>query len=469
MAITYVGGQTASILGSTTADETVTFSLTGGLASAPAEDDLVVICVAASRFGGVGVTSLVTTGYTSTTKLVAADAQDSASQVHYKFMGGTPDTEVVITRSGATDSGQAYTIHVFRGVDLTTPLDVATTTAIGIDTGRPDPAAITPTTAGAWIYIGTADAAATGSTFTYGDFTAVLSTVCDESANDAVVGSGYYDGWTSGAYDPAASTTGSTSVNSSWTATTMAFRPAAAGTTDADFNLDATASVTWGGASTAATNLNAAALASVTWTGVSTATSNLNAAALASVTWGGAEVVGGTVESGDWSAAATASVTWGGAAIASNAWSSTASSAASGGAAGASIDAQDWRVVARFGFPSSSSRWAGASVAGGDYTDAAVSNLTWDGVEVAATTVSGSGSLTAAASFTAASATIAAASFEAVAAASLTVTGRDSTPPATANLDGWKPKHRQEEIEDEDLMFLMTAVHTYMEQNNVHY
>ena len=422
MAISYVGGQTAFILGSTTADTTVTFSLTGGSDSAPAEDDLVVICIAASRFGTAGVTSLVTTGYTSTTRLTAEDAQDSASQVHYKFMGGTPDTEVVITRSGATDSGQAYTIHVFRGADLTTPLDVTTTTATGIDTGRPNPASITPSTAGTWIYIGTGGAAATGVAFTYGDFTAVLSTVCDETANDAVVGSGYF-AWTSGAYDPAASTTGSTSVNSSWTATTMAFRPASAGTTDAEFDLDATASVTWGGASTA--------------------TSSLNAAAVASVTWDGAEVAAGVIEAAAFNAAATASLTWGAAEVTPSAWSSIASSAASGGA-------------------------AGAATAGGNWSANAAASVTWDGVEVAATTVSGSGSLTAAANFTAAGATIAAASFEAVAATSLAVVGIDASA-VTINLDGWKPKHRQEEIEDEDLMFLVAAVHTYMEQNNVNY
>lgn len=448
MAITYVGGQTASILGSTTADQTVTFSLTGGLASTPATDDLVVVCVAASRFGTAGVTSLVTTGYTSTTRLTAEDAQDSASQVHYKLMGGTPDTEVVITRSGATDSGQAYTIHVFRGVDLTTPLDVTTTTATGIDTGRPDPAAITPTTAGTWIYIGTGGAAATGAAFTYSAFTAVLSTVCDETSNDAVVGSGYYDGWASGAYDPAASTTGSTSLNSSWTATTMAFRPAAAGTTDADLESDATASVAWGSKSTASSGLSCTTLASLTWNGKVTASAAYNAAAVATLTVDGAEITPA-------------------------AWSSIASGAAAGGVAGASISAQPVTMTA-----AGTVTWGGAEVVSGftsaDFSIAPVATLGW--VSPPAPTIAGGGFNIRPSVFPNfkepwIGSSISSGGLLAAAIANSTFINASikTTVFNHIKLDGKKPIHKQQDTDEEDLMVFTIAIHTYVEQNHVNH
>ena len=153
MAITYVGAQTNFILGSTTADQSVTFALTGGLAATPAAGDLVVIALTASLTGTAGITSLVTSGYTATTRITSDDTNDCALQIHYKMMTASPDTTVTISRSGNVNSGQAYTIHVFRGVD-TTVLDVAATSATGINGGRPDPPAITPVTAGAWIFVG---------------------------------------------------------------------------------------------------------------------------------------------------------------------------------------------------------------------------------------------------------------------------------------------------------------------------
>lgn len=198
------------------------------------------------------------------------------------------------------------------------------------------------------------------------------------------------------------------------------------GSAGSDIDIDATASVTWGGSSVATSALSSTALASVTWTGSS--------------------VSAGATEA-DWSSIARIVVSWNGASIASNVWSSTASGAASGGAVGASIDAQSYFSIARFGFPPSMNRWNGASIASGDYTDATISSITWGQ----------------------ASDVIAEAGFEMATTTSLGMVGQDSTPAAAANLDGWKPKHHQDDIEEEDLMFLMTAIHAYMEQNNVYH
>lgn len=366
MAISYVGGQTNFILGSTTADATITFALTGGTDATPLNGDLVVICVAASRAGPAGVTSLIGGSYTSTTQLTANDAQDSASQVHYKFMGGTPDTTFTVTRSGDTASGQAWTVHVFRGVDSTTPLDTTTTTATGLDTGRPNPAAITPVTTGAWIYIGTGCAAANGvgATFTYSAFTAVLTTLCDETTNEAVVGSGYYDAWTSGAYDPAASTTGPTSVNSSWTATTMAFRPLLS---SCPVSITPVATLTWGGRSTASSNFDQDGTGAVTWNGRSTAAAAFDQDAVALLQWRGTQL---------WSAAATitctASVTWNGAYVMAGAFDSDAIALLTWN--GRSTAGAGWSSV-----NAASLTWNGAASAASAFDQDATASLTWNG------------------------------------------------------------------------------------------
>jgi hypothetical protein len=78
-------------------------------------------------------------------------------------------------------------------------------------------------------------------------------------------------------------------------------------------------------------------------------------------------------------------------------------------------------------------------------------------------------SLTAAASFTAASATIAAANFASTITTSLTMVGVEVGATVVRNLDGWKPKRASIDIEEEDIMFLMAAIQTTMERNNVNH
>lgn len=238
MAIGYVGGRTAGFVGSVSTAVTVALDsgLTGGSGSGVSAGDLVVVGVG---FGGTGVGSpsvAITTpsGHTALTPQYATSATyDTAHGVSYKIMGGTPDASVTIPPSTNTAWGGSYVIHVFSGVDATTPMDVAAVYALAssVANPKPNPPAITPTTAGAWIVaIGHAATSSAPATFGSSDLSGFLSSYGDDST-DSEVGGGYYSSWTSGAFDPAAFTGGggSASANQSWAATTLALRPASTG------------------------------------------------------------------------------------------------------------------------------------------------------------------------------------------------------------------------------------------------
>ena len=230
MAIQYVGGQTGGRAG-TTSTSAVTFSLAGGLASVPATNDLVIVTIVVGTQARNPSCAITTpAGYVTVgTQLNSAgDTYDTSMQVQRKFMGGTPDTTFTLPSTGNNADAQRWTVQVFRGVDLTTPFSPASTSAIGIDTSRPNPAAITPTAAGSWVVINGGGAAATGANYTGPtNFTTNFLTGFTADTNDALIGSGYWSGWTSGAVDPAAYTGGSTVNTSSWAAWTHVLNPAA--------------------------------------------------------------------------------------------------------------------------------------------------------------------------------------------------------------------------------------------------
>lgn len=230
MAISYVGGQTTSWAGAVAADNTVNFALTGGLATVPAANDLVVISYAVGSQGRNQ--ALAIAGYTNLTQLNAsAVTQDVSQVVAYKVMGGTPDTSVAIVQTNNIADGGAVTIMVFRGVDTTTPLDVTSTTATGTATGRFDAPSITPTDGRAWIVIAGASGAATGAVHTApsNDFELNWLSVNGADTNDATASMGFHAHHPGGAYNPAAiSAGGTTGANDSWTAYTLALRCAGA-------------------------------------------------------------------------------------------------------------------------------------------------------------------------------------------------------------------------------------------------
>lgn len=167
------------------------------------------------------------TGYTALGQLnQSAQTNDTSMNVSYKVMGGTPDTAVTIPGTGNNAFGEAYSIQVFRGVSTSTPMDVTSVSAGATGTGRPDPAAITPVTAGAWVVICGGGAAGTGANYTApANYTTNFLTANGADTTDAMVGSGYWTGWTSGAENPAAYTGGTTGATDSWASYTLAIRP----------------------------------------------------------------------------------------------------------------------------------------------------------------------------------------------------------------------------------------------------
>jgi len=222
--ITYVGGRTQSVTNSTATITVSLTGLTGGLATAPIQNDFVVVTRSWANNLDASMTTS-STGWTEVTELYANDDNDTNLAVYYKVMGTTPDTSIVFNAHATTAESSAIVVQVFRGVDTTTPLDVTSTTFTVANSGLPDPASITPTTTNSIILVAGGSAHTDGTdTFTAGYLTNFL-TVGANGTNDATAGMGYVS-WTSGAYNPAAFTASYANAQTRYSAAavTMALR-----------------------------------------------------------------------------------------------------------------------------------------------------------------------------------------------------------------------------------------------------
>ena len=222
--IEYVGGYAEGFAG-TTSNKTITLtSLAGGLASAPAAGDFVIV-----YFGTASASNrdLVVSGYTEIDELYSNDSNDTNLVVAYKFMGATPDTGFTITGGtlSSLDAG-AVAVQVWRRVNATTPLDVSAKTVVDINTVMPEFESILPVTSGAVIVAGAAGAhTRLGSTYSSSDLTQFNSAGANDSY-DATVGLGYRV-WTSGSFTPNTLTFSSTdSTTFSSASCILALRPA---------------------------------------------------------------------------------------------------------------------------------------------------------------------------------------------------------------------------------------------------
>ena len=203
-AITYVGGQTGSFAGQT-ADLDINFALTGGSDGTPASGDLVIItyCIASTLDHTLDIEDASAGNYTTLgTEGYISDTYDTNMRVAYKFMTGTPDTAFGLNSDSTASDAIAYTAHVFRGVHAT-PLEQAVQQGTGANTSVVNPGSITPTTAGAVVYVAGCGALATTrqGVYTSSDQTSFLSSAQDDT-NAVNIGAGYIP-WTSGAVSPA--------------------------------------------------------------------------------------------------------------------------------------------------------------------------------------------------------------------------------------------------------------------------
>lgn len=233
MAITYVGGKAAGVAGSTATDTTVDLStgLTGGSNTGVSADDLVIVNYSVGIAGTVQITirdpssvayPLVTA---NNAQVQGSDNNDAMMRVGYKFMPSTPDASVILGPTGATSDQGAYAIHVWRGVSKIQTFDNVTTTAVGNNTSRPNPPAITPRTSDAMIVCCAAGAAADASVaFTFASANNLLQSF---NAGTVEVRAAILSRTTVTrfvAVDQAASTTGSATTADSWAALTMSLR-----------------------------------------------------------------------------------------------------------------------------------------------------------------------------------------------------------------------------------------------------
>jgi hypothetical protein len=221
--IRFVGGATALNSG-----QTPTFNLTslsGGLSTAPVTGDIVIACIA-FNFPQDRNIQCTTSGYTEIADLYADSSNDSQLGVYFKVL--TSDETSVAFDIGTTFAASSFAVHVWRGVDSTTPLDATTTTATGTSSGRPDAPAITTVTSNAVVIAVGANA---GSTFSQALSSLTVPSGMENfyqstvSSNRGIgIASTYRP--TAGAYDPPAFGGGSSSSSNSFCAATLALRPA---------------------------------------------------------------------------------------------------------------------------------------------------------------------------------------------------------------------------------------------------
>jgi hypothetical protein len=231
MAISFVGSVSqAQPNGS---DITLDLTTITGLA----QNDLVIVAytVGSSDDGDYDMVVNSPTDYTEVADLFADDVQDCNLGVFRKVQGATPDTSVVVEGFGNMNNSIAAIAMAFRGVDTTTPMDVAATTATGIDTANPNPPSINHNNpSGVWtVVVGAAGHSAGDRTYTFPTgYTTDAVSLSGNDSDDCTIGMGYRSSGVSDPEDPGVMTfSGTDNVNYCWAAVTMALRPATGATT----------------------------------------------------------------------------------------------------------------------------------------------------------------------------------------------------------------------------------------------
>ncbi len=229
-AVGFIGS--VSNVGNTSGGD-VTLTLSGlGLQ----EDDLVIaaysiadadnVDMAMAEVGGIG-------GWTEVADLFSDDTYDANLGVYYKVMGASPDASVIFDGVGGTDTQTGAVAMAFRGVDPTTPMDVAATTvsgASGLNTMHPNPPSINHNNpSGVWTVIAGSNVNGTQGARTFTFPTGYTTNAVQRSSNDTsdgIVGLGYRTN-PSDPEDPGQMTaSGTDGTGYAFAAVTMALRPA---------------------------------------------------------------------------------------------------------------------------------------------------------------------------------------------------------------------------------------------------
>jgi hypothetical protein len=220
-----------SFVGSNTGTQASASSITVNLPAGLQENDVVYVWASCRVTNDRDMTENSGT-WQELADLYSNDSADTNSFLGRKVMGASPDTTVQINAGTSTD--WAAITYALRGVDTTTPEDATTTTATGFDTGRPNPPSITTVTDNAWVIAFGAsanDVTATNAPTGYSNLAAIGNT----GLTIGVAGSSKTK-TPAGAEDPGIYTDFDTAATRSWSAATVAAKPAAGGST---YTLDA--------------------------------------------------------------------------------------------------------------------------------------------------------------------------------------------------------------------------------------
>ena len=210
-----------------------------------AAGDLLVLVVGVSITQSDRQIEPPSSGADAWTRIHATLYQDDTNDINlsswYRVAPSTAPSSVTITSanpSSTTTGSTTITVLVLRGVDTSTPLDVAPTTAGDVNSAHANPPAITPVTAGSLILLAgvCGHGAATNPTLEAGADVTQISTIQGYAGQtqQAITTIATKTNWVSGAFDAAAwsyKVNGTVTANTqgSWGAAAIAFRPAASG------------------------------------------------------------------------------------------------------------------------------------------------------------------------------------------------------------------------------------------------
>lgn len=227
--ITLVGSKTFSFTGPIGSGFVSLTDLGGGINSAPSGGDFVLVFLGVATDGATAAPTMSVSGYTNDGSTLFGNGTYEASLLtSYKFMPSTPDTSFNISVSGTNfvqgEDPVVGAVFVFRNVNATTPLDVASTTYTGGASVKPT--SITPTTLGAMVVVGGVGAHVRGvQAFSASGYVGFISAGA-ASVNDGTIGGGFIPN-ASGLTSPATWILSGTSGSGEYFASrTMALRPA---------------------------------------------------------------------------------------------------------------------------------------------------------------------------------------------------------------------------------------------------
>lgn len=198
----YVGGRTTSFVGSTGTNTDISLSgtLSGGVATSPAQDDVIVLVYSTGSTANRSI-KVNTAGYLLVgEKDYSNDTYDNNLVIYVKTAGSSETTVQVGPTLNANDAG-AVAIHVWRNIDLNILVEKVEQTSI-VDTALINPPSITPVTSGAVVIAGGGSGHNTSLVY---NTPALLSNFIQTNGSDTndttvALGSGT---WTSGAFDVA--------------------------------------------------------------------------------------------------------------------------------------------------------------------------------------------------------------------------------------------------------------------------